>query len=86
MARLVESAPDVRGSVSCAFFSMSEDNVEKVMRLGWVSLGSDARSGAAEPPRSDEPTHPRAYGCFARFLGYYVHDAASAASRRQCAG
>lgn len=74
VARLVESAPDVRGSIMCAFFMMSEDNVEKVMRLGWVSLGSDARSGAAEPPRSDEPTHPRAYGCFARFLGHYVRE------------
>ncbi len=74
VARLVESAPSAREGVVCAFFMMTEENVEKVMRLGWVSLGSDARSGAAEPPRSYEPTHPRAYGCFARFLGHYVRE------------
>jgi N-acyl-D-amino-acid deacylase len=68
VARLVESAPPAR-DVECAFFSMSEDNVEKVMRLGWVSLGSDAGSGAAEPPRSSQPGLAGwgrlAEGCFA---------------------
>ena len=29
---------------------------------------------AAEPPYADTPTHPRAYGTFARILGRYVRE------------
>lgn len=75
LIRLVEvTPPDDQGGVFCAFFMMSEPNVESLMRLPWISLGSDAASVAAEPPFSDEPTHPRAYGSFARFLGRYVRE------------
>ena len=73
--RLIEATPlDEKRGVQCVFFTMSDQNVEKVLRLPWVSLGSDAPSIAAEEPRRSEPTHPRAYGCFARFLGHYVRE------------
>lgn len=60
--------------IGAVYFMMSEENVEKQMRLPWVSFGSDAQSMAAGPPFTDSSTHPRAYGNFARLLGHYVRE------------
>lgn len=56
------------------YFTMSEENKRKEMRLPWVSIGSDASSQAPEGVFLKSSTHPRAYGCFARYLGHYVRD------------
>ncbi len=63
-----------RSRVGAVFFSMSEDNVRKVLRLPWVSFGSDGSSLAPEGPFLAVSTHPRAYGNFARLLGRYVRE------------
>jgi len=60
--------------VECVFFSMSEENVQKVMRQPWVSFCSDASSLAPEGIFLKRSTHPRAYGSFARVLGKYSRD------------
>ncbi|WP_243057134.1 amidohydrolase family protein [Nocardioides sp. SR21] len=57
-----------------AYFLMDEANVELGLAQPWVSLGSDAEAYAAVAPHTDEPTHPRTYGTFARFLGHYVRE------------
>jgi N-acyl-D-amino-acid deacylase len=60
--------------VGVAYKLMSEKNVEAVLRLPWVGIGSDE---AAESPQGDflkSQPHPRAYGSFARFLGHYARD------------
>ena len=59
---------------STIYFLMSEDNVKRMLRLPFVSVCSDAASRAAEKPFTDDGTHPRVYGSFARFLGKYVRD------------
>src|SRR3954449_299706 len=56
------------------YFLMDEDNVRLGLSQPWVSLGSDAEAVPAVPPFSDEATHPRTYGTFARFLGHYSRD------------
>lgn len=56
------------------YFSMSEDNLRKQVVKPWISFCSDAGSYTAEPPFTNQPTHPRAYGSFARVLGKYVRD------------
>ena len=56
------------------FFLISEDNVRRMLQLPYVSICSDAASRAAEKPFTDEGTHPRLYGSFARFLGKYVRE------------
>src|SRR5258706_2472629 len=56
------------------FFLISEDNVKRMLQLRYVSICSDAASRAAEKPFTDEGTHPRMYGSFARFLGKYVRE------------
>ncbi|MCE5209369.1 MAG: D-aminoacylase [Chloroflexi bacterium] len=59
---------------SALYFTMSEENVEKEMKQPWVCIGSDASSQAPEGVFLKSSTHPRAYGCFARYLGHYVRD------------
>ena len=56
------------------YFSMSEDNLRKQVVKPWISFCSDAGSYTAEPPFTNQPTHPRAYGSFARGLGKYVRE------------
>ena len=60
--------------VQVVYFLMSEDNVERQIRLPWVSFGSDASSMSTEGVFLKTSTHPRAYGNFARLLGKYVRD------------
>ncbi|MCZ6916852.1 MAG: D-aminoacylase [Gemmatimonadetes bacterium] len=60
--------------VGTVYFLMSEENIEKQLRLPWLSLGSDAGSPAPEGVFLESNPHPRAYGNFARFLGRYVRD------------
>jgi N-acyl-D-aspartate/D-glutamate deacylase len=74
----IDAALDLIGSdrsrIGVAFFSMSEDNLRKALRLPWVSICSDGTSMAPEGQFLRAPTHPRAYGSFARVLGHYVRD------------
>jgi len=63
-----------RSRVSCAFFSLSEENLRLVLSQPWVSVGSDGVSMAPEGAFLQESTHPRAYGTFARVLGRYVRE------------
>jgi N-acyl-D-amino-acid deacylase len=63
-----------RSRVGVAFFSMSEDNLRKALSRPWVAICSDGTSMAPEGDFLTAPTHPRAYGSFARVLGHYVRD------------
>jgi N-acyl-D-aspartate/D-glutamate deacylase len=50
------------------FFGMSESNMERILALPYVMLGSDASLRAPRGVLSSDYPHPRAYGAFARFL------------------
>jgi N-acyl-D-amino-acid deacylase len=63
-----------KSSIPAIFFLISEENVQRMLRLPYVSLGSDAASLALTKQFLDMGTHPRAYGTFSRFLGHYVRD------------
>ena len=63
-----------RSRISAVFFSIDEGNLRKVLRLPWVSFGSDGASMAPEGVFLASSTHPRAYGNFARLLGKYVRE------------
>ena len=60
--------------VEVAYFLMDETNIERQVRLPWVSFGSDADSQAPEGIFLEGMPHPRAYGNFARLLGHYARD------------
>jgi N-acyl-D-amino-acid deacylase len=74
----VDTALDIlateRTSVFTAFHSMSEDNLRRQLAVPWVGVCSDAQSTAPAGRVLGSPTHPRAYGSFARVLGHYTRD------------
>jgi N-acyl-D-amino-acid deacylase len=60
--------------VEVIYFLMSEENVQKEIRLPYMTFGSDEASMAPEGVFLKSSCHPRAYGNFARLLGTYVRD------------
>jgi N-acyl-D-amino-acid deacylase len=60
--------------VEALFHLQSEANVRKIIRLPYVSFGSDAMSIALPEEDKRTQTHPRLYGTFARVLGKYVRE------------
>lgn len=60
--------------IGAIYFTMSEENLKRQIRLPWMSFGSDGSSMAAEGDFLLNGTHPRAYGNFARLLGKCVRE------------
>lgn len=60
--------------VGTIYFSQSEENLRKKIRLPWVSLCSDSASLAPEGVFLRSNVHPRAYGSFARLLGRFCRE------------
>lgn len=58
------------GDVSAIFFQMDERDVEELMKLPYVMIGSD---GGLQVAGQGSP-HPRSYGTFTRVLGEYVRE------------
>lgn len=71
---IVELIRRDKSSIQVVYFSMSEANIEKKIKLPWMSFCSDAGSYSAEGLFLNQSTHPRAYGSFARVLGLYSRD------------
>ncbi|MEX0929371.1 MAG: amidohydrolase family protein, partial [Balneolales bacterium] len=57
--------------IGAVYFLMSDENVEKQIRLPWMSFGSD---GGSFSDSMGSMVHPRAFGNFARVLGKYVRE------------
>lgn len=60
--------------IQVVYFSMSKDNIKKKLKLPYMSICSDAGSYSTEGVFLEQSTHPRAYGSFARLLGYFVRE------------
>jgi N-acyl-D-aspartate/D-glutamate deacylase len=77
-ANAVETLMDLlaedESRISTVYFLMAEENVRKLIKLPWVSFGSDEASQSPEGVFLKSMPHPRAYGNFARLLGKYVRD------------
>lgn len=65
---------DDESNVSHIGFGMDEETTQMVLRHPLVMLGSDGSSLAPYGPLGEGKPHPRNYGTFPRFLGYYVRD------------
>lgn len=63
-----------KSRIEAIYYLQSEDNIRRIVRLPYVSFGSDAGSEAISPQNLEEGTHPRTYGTFARVLSRYVRD------------
>lgn len=82
-AAVVELLRAQQGRVSIVHHSMSEDDVQHVMRQPFTSVASDGwvldcpgALGYSDNGRGSPPTkpHPRSFGTFTRVLGRYVRD------------
>jgi N-acyl-D-aspartate/D-glutamate deacylase len=62
------------GTVNIVKFMMAEEDVQTVMRMPWVFVGSDAGARAPTGPLAQVKYHPRSYGTFPRALGRYVRE------------
>jgi len=58
--------------VDAVYSWMSEENLQKQLRVPWITFGSDGSSLSPSGVYLKSQTHPRAYGNFARLLGKYV--------------
>jgi N-acyl-D-amino-acid deacylase len=67
---LVAGAPQLLA----AYFIIDEDNMRAALSRPWVAICSDSEAPASEGRFLATPTHPRAYGSFARVLGRYARD------------
>lgn len=63
-----------RGRAGVVMFSMSEENIEKWLRLPFVAIASDSSCRAVEGPTARGKPHPRTFGTFARVLRRYVRE------------
>lgn len=61
-------------SIPSLYFLMSEENMRQMLTQPYVSIGSDGASLATTKEFTDQGTHPRAYGTFARVLGKYCRE------------
>ncbi len=60
--------------IQVVYFSMSEENIKKKLKLPYMSICSDAGSYTNEGVFLEQSTHPRAYGSFARLLSHFVRE------------
>ncbi|MBS0363280.1 MAG: amidohydrolase family protein [Proteobacteria bacterium] len=70
---IIDLVVEDNSRLQVAYFSIPEDGMRRVMRLPWVSFGSDGGSTAA-PSKTPGAAHPREFGTFARVLGHEVRD------------
>ncbi|MBM3464994.1 MAG: D-aminoacylase [Armatimonadetes bacterium] len=62
------------GEVNGIFFSMCDEDVERVMRDPHTAIGSDAGAALSSGPLAGGKPHPRGFGTFPRVLGRYVRE------------
>jgi N-acyl-D-amino-acid deacylase len=60
--------------VGAIFFSMSEDNLQKIYQKDYVMIGSDSAVWDIEGPLGEGKPHPRGFGTFPRVLKKYVFE------------
>ncbi|MHA7815128.1 MAG: N-acyl-D-amino-acid deacylase family protein [Pseudohaliea sp.] len=63
-----------RSRVMAVYFTQSEDVVERILQLSYVSFCTDGAAVAAEEPFLAGAPHPRSYGTFPRVFGRYVRE------------
>jgi N-acyl-D-amino-acid deacylase len=71
---LIKLLIDEECMVDVLFFSMSEDNLQQILKKSYVVIGSDASSRATYGILAQSNVHPRAFGTFPRILKRYVKE------------
>ncbi|HEX4020912.1 MAG TPA: D-alanyl-D-alanine carboxypeptidase/D-alanyl-D-alanine-endopeptidase [Acidobacteriaceae bacterium] len=63
-----------KGQTGALYFIASEKDLTYALKQQWTSICLDANEMSLDGPLFEPHTHPRAWGAFPRFLGYYVRD------------
>lgn len=63
-----------KSRIEALYFQQSEEVLQRILQLPYVSFGSDAGSFNLEEGQKHLVDHPRAFGTFARVLGKYVRE------------
>ncbi|MBN2356949.1 D-aminoacylase, partial [candidate division KSB1 bacterium] len=62
------------GQVGMCGFGMSEENTERILAFPLTMVGSDGEAISPHGVLGQTTPHPRYYGTFPRYLGYYVRE------------
>ena len=65
---------ECEGRVGVVYFTIGDEDLERIMAHPAVMIGSDSSAVATEGPLARGKPHPRAFGTFSRVLGHYVRD------------
>lgn len=60
------------GQVQVVYFTIGDDDLERIMCHPAVMIGSDSSAVAIDGPTGKGKPHPRSLGTFSRVLGHYV--------------
>ncbi len=60
--------------VSIVYFTIGDEDLERIMRHPAMMVGSDSGASAAEGILAQGKPHPRTFGTFVRVLGHYARD------------
>lgn len=71
---LLQVLIDENLDVDAIFFSMSEDNLIRILRQGYTAIGSDSSARCYDGVTAGGKPHPRGFGTFPRVLGLYARD------------
>jgi len=63
-----------RAQTSVIISIMTEDDVETALKDPLVAIGTDSSARAQDGPLSENRSHPRGWGSYARILGKFVRD------------
>jgi N-acyl-D-amino-acid deacylase len=61
-------------NVDAIFISMSEENLQSILKLPYTVIGSDSSARSYSGVTSGGKPHPRGFGTFPRVLGKYVRE------------
>jgi len=62
------------GRVSVVYFTIGDEDIERIMRHPSVMIGSDSSAISAEGKLARGKPHPRTFGTFVRVLGRYARE------------
>ena len=71
---MIDIVIEEEAKTGAIFFTMNEDNLRRILRLPYVMIGSDSSARNFSGPTCKGKPHPRGFGTFPRFLGFYVRD------------
>ncbi len=71
---LIDIIVTENGSTGAIFFTMSADNLQKIIALPYVMIGTDSSARSFSGPTYEGKPHPRGFGTFPKFISYYVRE------------